>query len=252
MNEDSGERGFWIGIGGIAPIIVAMVLVGLRDVMLNANVAIVLTLVVVAVAAGGGREAGMVAAVMSALSFNFFHTRPYLELRIASGDDIETTLLLLAVGLAVGQLAARERRARRFAQSSRGEIQRIHRVADSAATGADPADVIMSAQAELTDLLRLRNCRFEAPPFRLQLTTLDRSGLFPTTEHRLQRGGFELPADGVALPVMGRGQVLGRFTLEPTPGTGVSLEERVVAVAIADLVGGVLAAPSRQKGNGRG
>jgi Domain of unknown function (DUF4118)/Transcriptional regulatory protein, C terminal len=223
MNEDSGERGFWIGIGGIAPIIVAMLLVGLGDVMRNANVAIVLTLVVVAVAAGGGRETGIVAAVSAALSFNFFHTRPYLKLTIASGDDVETTLLLLAVGLAVGQLAARERRARRFAQSSRGEIQRIHRVADSAATGDDPGDVILAAQAELTDLLRLRTCRFEAPPFRQQLPTLDRSGVVPTTEHRLQRGGFELlqevwgPNDGDETNYLRVHLAHLRRKLEPVP-----------------------------------
>ena len=33
---------------------------------------------------------------------------------------------------------------------------------------------------------------------------------------------------------------LGRFVLEPTPGVGVPLERRVVAVALADQVGAVL------------
>ena len=45
----------------------------------------------------------------AALSFNFFHTVPYLTLEIDSADDVETTLLLLAVGLAVGQLASYRR-----------------------------------------------------------------------------------------------------------------------------------------------
>jgi hypothetical protein len=252
MNEDSGERELWIGVGGLLPIVVAMLLVGLRDVMLNANVAIVLTLVVVAVAAAGGRQAGVVAAVSSALSFDFFHTRPYLQLRIASGDDVETTLLLLAVGVAVGHLASRERRARRFARASSGEIKRIHRIAESAAKGDDSADVILAAQCELTELLRLRDCRFEAPPFTSAPETLQRSGGMPTHEYRLHRQGLELAPDGIALEVLGRGQLVGRFMLEPAAGTGVSLEERVVAVAIADLVGSVLAPPVRSKGNGNG
>ena len=252
MKDDNGDRELWIGIGGLLPIGVAMLLVGLRDVMLNANVAIVLTLVVVAVAAAGGRQAGVVAAVSSALSFEFFHTRPYLQLRIASGDDVETTLLLLAVGLAVGHLASRERRARRFAEASSGEIRRIHRVAESAAKGDDPADVILAAQGELTELLRLQDCRFEAPPFTTVAETLQRSGVVRSHEYRPHRQGLELAAGGVALEVLGRGQVVGRFLLEPSPGTGVSLEERVVAVAIADLVGSVLVPPIRPKGNGNG
>ena len=90
--------------------------------MLNANVALVLVLVVVLAAVGGGRTAGAVAAVSAALSFNFFHTVPYLTLEIDSADDVETTLLLLAVGLAVGQLASYRRhpvRARRKRRPTR-------------------------------------------------------------------------------------------------------------------------------------
>ncbi len=79
--------------------------------MLNANVALVLVLVVVLAAIGGGREAGAVAAVSAALSFDFFHTVPYLTLQIDSGDDVETTLLLLGVGLAVGHLGVDARQA---------------------------------------------------------------------------------------------------------------------------------------------
>jgi len=252
MTDDRGQGELWIGIGGLLPIGVAMLLVSLRDRMLNANVAIVLTLVVVAVAATGGRQAGVVAAVSSALSFDFFHTRPYLQLRIASGNDVETTVLLLAVGLAVGHLASRERRARAIAEASSGEIRRIHRVAESAAKGDDPADVILAAQGELTELLRLRGCRFEAPPFASAPEMLQRSGVIPRHEYRLHREGLELATDGVALEVLGRGRTVGRFLMEPSPGTGVSLEERVVAVAIADLVGSVLAPPIRSKGNGIG
>jgi hypothetical protein len=41
--------------------------------------------------------------------------------------------------------------------------------------------------------------------------------------------------------VWGLGRKLGRFVLRPTPGVGVTLEQQVVAVAIADQVGAVLA-----------
>lgn len=238
----ASSRPLWIAIGATAPVAAAVALIALRDVMRNANVALVLVVVVVAVAVVGGREAGAAAAVSSALSFDFFHTLPYLRLRIASGDDIETTVLLLAVGLVVGHLAASERRARRLAEASRGEIRRIYRVAAQGANGDDAADVILATQAELTELLRLRSCRFEAPPFSQRLQRVERSGVLSLRDYKLRREGFELPAGGIELPVLGRGNVLGRFVLEPMPGSGVSLEERVVAVALADQVGAVLAA----------
>lgn len=244
MTEDQRTgRLLWIGIGGIAPLAVAMLLVPLRDSVRNANLALVLVAVVVLVAVGGGREAGAVAAVVSALSFDFFHTQPYLRLTIDSRDDVETTALLLAVALVVGHVAARGRRASSNAEARRGEVRRIYRVAELAANGDEPPDVIMAAQTELTALLHLRDCRFEAPPFSTALERVERSGVVSWQHYRLRDGGFELPPDGVELPVLGRGQLLGRFVLEPTPGTGVSLEQRVVAVALADQVGAVLAVP---------
>jgi hypothetical protein len=49
-----------------------------------------------------------------------------------------------------------------------------------------------------------------------------------------------LPGSELELLVEGRGQTLGRFVLEPTPGVPVSRQRRVVAVAIADQVGAAL------------
>jgi hypothetical protein len=68
-------------------------------------------------------------------------------------------------------------------------------------------------------------------------------------EYRGPDSGFALPADGAELPVLGRGNVLGRFVLVPEPGTTVTLEQRVVAIAIADQVGANLADPSVWPGN---
>jgi hypothetical protein len=45
---------------------------------------------------------------------------------------------------------------------------------------------------------------------------------------------------------MGRGQVVGRFVLRPSERSGISLEQRVVAVALADQVGAALAASGEQ------
>lgn len=227
-------------VGCIAPVFVAGLLVGVRDAVQNANIALVLVVVVVMAAAIGGRRSGICAAVVAALSFDFFHTVPYLRLQIDTVDDMETTALLLMVALVVAQIGAGSRRAHASADASHSDIWRIHRVAEQAARGTEASDVILAAQEELTELLTLRSCRFEAQPCSSALPRLERSGFVDTRVFQLRDDAFELPAEGLELPVYGRGQPLGRFVLYPKQGVGVALERRVVAVALADQVGAVL------------
>jgi len=240
-------RASWIVVAVVAPIAVAAALVPLRDNTLNVNIALVLVVIVVIVAVAGGRAAGAVAAVTAAIAFDFFHTRPYLRLTIESRNDVETTVLLLLVGLTVGHVAANGRRARRREDMRSGEIRRIYRLAALGARGRAPSDVIEAGRVELTALLDLRACRFDPAPFTGEFQRLERSGVVAWRDYRMQADGFELPDAGVELLVMGRGRLLGRFVLDPTPGTGVSLEQRVVAVALADQVGAVLAAPTAER-----
>jgi hypothetical protein len=53
---------------------------------------------------------------------------------------------------------------------------------------------------------------------------------------------------GVRLPVVGGGQEIGSLLLDPDPNLGVTVEARLVAVALADQLGAALAA--RQASNG--
>jgi Domain of unknown function (DUF4118) len=220
-------------------------LVSVRDAVGNTNVALALVLVVLVAALTGGRTAGAVAAVSSVLAFDFFHTQPYLSLTTDSKDDLVTTLLLLPIGLIVGTVAARARTARRQAAASRDQMHRVHRLAELTASGADSAAVLDRAQQELTELLGLATSRFEAPPYERELPVLDRGGAVEVTRHRYTLDGFELPHEGVALPVLSRGRPVGRFVLVPKPGTGVSLERRIVAVALADQAGAALSPAER-------
>ncbi len=247
MNQDERSASlFGMAVGGLLPIFVAAALVLVRDEVANANVALALVVFVVLAAAIGGRGPGMLAAVVSALSFDFFHTRPYLSLTIDSQDDVETTALLLTVGLIVGTIASRALRARASAEAAGEEIRRIHRLADKVAAGVDATDVITAAQHELTELLTLRSCRFDAPPFADAFPRLARSGVIEgPTVWRIAGDGFELPAEGVELPVLARGQQVGRFVFTPTAGVGVTLEQRVVALALADQVAAALGTPRR-------
>ena len=98
-----------------------MALVLVRGEVDNTNIALALVVTVVVAAQVGGRIAGAVAAVSAAAAFDFFFTTPYLSLTIDSSDDVETTALLLVVGLRVGTIATRGQRARTEATEARDE-----------------------------------------------------------------------------------------------------------------------------------
>jgi K+-sensing histidine kinase KdpD len=88
----------------VVPFLVTLALVPLRDSVTNTNAALVLVLVIVAAAASGNRAAGLLAALSSAAWFDFFLTRPYQTFTITRRDDVETTILLLAVGVGVTEI----------------------------------------------------------------------------------------------------------------------------------------------------
>ncbi len=102
---DDSQKAFGLAIGGLAPLVIAGLLVPFRtDSIVATNVALVFVIVVVVAAAEGGRSAGIVAAVVSTLSFDFFFTRPFQSLKIDNADDIGTAVLLLVISLVVAQL----------------------------------------------------------------------------------------------------------------------------------------------------
>lgn len=228
---------------GLLPVAVGGALVAVRGEVVTANLGLVMVLTVVLAAAVGGRGPGVLSAVIAAMSFDFFLTRPYLSLKIERTDDLETTLVLLVIGLAVGQIAVRARRARRAARQGSDQIGRLHRIAELVASGSPVDQVIASVEHELTDLLQLRSCRFDRAPSNGWLPVMERSGVVSGVHIRYFAGReFMLPEQGVELPVLARGREVGRLVLEPEPGFGISLEERTVAVALSDQLGAVIAA----------
>jgi Domain of unknown function (DUF4118) len=230
-----------LAIGAIGPIVVAGLLVPLRLRIDSANVALIFVVLVVVAAAVGGRWGGVVGAVTSALSFDFFFTHPYDTLRMNRLREIGTAALLLVVGLIVGEIVVWAHRSHRASERGREEIERLHRVAEQVVAGADITAVMQSVRAELSGLLSLRACAFEEAPFGTPLPRLERNGSIATTRHRFLRGQLALPSEGLEIAVLSNGRQLGRLVLEPDPDVGVSIEERVVAIALSDQLGAALA-----------
>ena len=150
----------WILVAAVAtPIAMAAVLVPWRDQLDAADGALFLVVVIVAIASTGRRLAATLAAVVSALAFDFLLTVPYESFRITNHQDLVSEILLIVVGLAVGELAAQGQRHRDAASTSRQHVAQLHAVTELTATGRDPALVVASAASALRELLTLRECQ---------------------------------------------------------------------------------------------
>ena len=133
-------------------------------------------------------------ALTAAAAFDFFYTQPYNSLKVDSAADIETTFLLLAVGLAMGEIVVRADRIRSAVSGTRQEIDRVHRVSRLAADGAAVEDLISAVSSELTDILGLRQCTDERAPFGDSHARLEQNGLITGTNMvQYTKQGYELP-----------------------------------------------------------
>lgn len=236
-------------LGGLAALALAALLLPLRDELANTSIALILVLPVLLGAVIGGAAGGAVSSLSATASFDFFFTRPYNSLTISRAQDLETALLLLVVGLLVGTVAAHGRRASVAAERAGLDVRRIHRVAELVADGSSAEAVIDEATVQLTAMLNLAACPYEPQPVGLPLPRLDRTGVVVGAPHRFAGQGFALPAGGTELPVLGQGRQWGRFVLQPGEDrSGVLLEERILAVAIADQVGAAIAAENNREG----
>jgi len=228
--------------GLILPCAVSAILAPFRSSFPNTDAALVLVVVVVAVAASGHRPAGWVASISTAVWFDFFLTKPYERFTITRHTDIETTVLLLLVGVAVMEIAARNRKHKSTAVEEANFVARIHSAAVAVATGESATFVVMQVAAQLIDLLFLRDCRFDPNASGKHGAYMTQEGDVFLGELRWGVGSMGLPGSEVELAVEYQGRFFGRYVLVPTPGKPVSQERRVVAAALADQVGAALAA----------
>jgi hypothetical protein len=226
----------------VLPLAVAAILLPWRGSWSNTNVALLLVVAVVAVAAAGSRLAGALAAVSAAAWFDFFFTQPYERFTISHSADVTTFVLLLAVGLAVSQLAAWARHLKAVTIADAGYLARITGSAALSQAAGSPDMVVEHVRKQLIGLLELRDCRFEygmllGQPPRLERdgTVLTRYGHWPVEESGL-------PEQEIEVRAFGNGQYQGRFMMTPRPGSHPPLQARLVAVTLADLAGDSLAA----------
>lgn len=232
----------------VLPIGVAAAFIPLRDHVAATDVALLLTVVILVAAILGGRLVGAVAAFDAAFAFDVFFTRPYYSLRIDRAEEIETAVLMLIVGVAIGEIVTRSKRDRFAAHVSRSNLERVSRITELAAGGEPPGRLIRIVRRELMDLLDLNDCEFERPPFFDALPRLSHSAL---TIRPIIGGDPRAGADRstrIELPIWAEGLEIGRFVLSlADDATGLEFppQARTSALALADQLGIALLAHDR-------
>jgi len=241
------RRGAIVVLAAALPIGLAAALVPFSASVPNATVALGLAALVTVVAALTDRVAAAAAGLAAAVGFDTFHTRPYGSHTISRAQDVETTVLLLVVALTVGQLAARSHSNRLRAVTTTYNLARVHAIAEMVASGADTDAVVRTVASELNGLLRLRTSWFDPAFADVPGPFIERSGGVSWGAIRWGTTTIGLPATEVSLAVEHDGRPLGRFVLLAEPGTRVTEEELVTAVALADQAGASLAAHARSR-----
>jgi len=232
------------GLAGlVVPLALAAVLAPFRASFPDTDAALALLLTVVAVAANGNRLAGVLASASATVWFDFFLTRPYERFAIAGRTDIETTILLLVIGVAITEIAVWGRRQHAAASRRAGYLDGISAAARAVATGDSPAALIEQVSAQLTDLLSLSSCRFQygvagiGRPARLQRDGRVTAGSRP---RGFTLEGLPYGTDTELLVETG-GLLQGRFLMTPAPDAHSTAEQRLIAIGFADQVGAALA-----------
>jgi hypothetical protein len=94
----------WAAAVFLGPLVAGLLTLGRAQLHEN-QVTLILVLTVACVSAAGLRPAGLVAALTTAIAYDYFWTEPFFSFAIVNADDILTVLLLVIVGGAIEQLS---------------------------------------------------------------------------------------------------------------------------------------------------
>lgn len=206
----------------------------------NSPVDLLYLVPVMAAASLYGLGPGTLAAISSALAFNFFFTEPVRTFRIHSPADIVTFLLLLAVALVVSRLAARMRTQADRATANAARNATIAGLAGRLLSCVDEEQI---GEISCGELARLFDCNavlvvrhgddLEAvvsAPMDARLTPADygAAGLVFEQGEVIGRGSPRLnPADWLFYPVKSGGRVLAAMGLARDDGRRPIDEDQV-------------------------
>jgi K+-sensing histidine kinase KdpD len=151
MKEDGTESIVLLGAGPLAAILLGLFLVPFRDFTSASNFGFLFMALTILVAEYGGRRPAVATALCSALSLDFFLTKPYLQLTIVDKHDIIAFFGLGACGLIAAALGSQRGERNAALSASRRELLLLHAAIsglESSAPFASRLGAVLDAAAE--------------------------------------------------------------------------------------------------------
>ena len=120
----------WAPLAALGAMAIGVALIPLREATSASNLAFVFMAFTIVMAELGGALAALVAALVSAMSLNFFLTEPYLTLAISKTDDLIAFLALAGCGLIAAAFGSRRERWSRSARRAHEELTVLRQLVD--------------------------------------------------------------------------------------------------------------------------
>lgn len=227
------ERDFWIVQGGVLLVTIvhgAVEVVGGRESQLSIEMGslVVIAYLIPVTYAGirygmeGGLLTGVLAAALSLPNLLFYHDAGYAWL-----GELGTVLVIISVGVVVGYVVERERRARSEAEATSGRLALLNRVTAALTRHGDADRLLADVLTELEAGLDLAGVGFSAPATSQQ----------PVMSGDITVGNFEGGAEVVRLPVHLDETDFGVLMAAPRSGDTLSATDHVLLQAVAREVG---------------
>jgi hypothetical protein len=217
----------YIGAGPLLAIVLGIALIPFRESTTASNLSFAFVVLTVLVAAFGGRSAGVLTALVSALSMDFFLTKPYLSLRIQENHDLIAFAALTVCGLVAASLGSPQRIA--ALRESRSHTQLVHQTL-SALEGGGPVETELARLLERArQILPVRALVLRDISGRVVASAPHRAGLEPVPPQVVDRD--TLLAPGLS------GSALRRAPSLPSEGARIAIVTHQRQAAWLDLWG---------------
>jgi len=240
----------WAAAVFLGPVVAALLTLARPELHEN-HATLVLVLAVAVVSAAGLRPAGLVAAVTTALAYDYFWTEPYYSFRIFNTNDILTVLLLVLVGGAIEQLSWWAGRQRATAARRLDYLTALRRAAEPIAPETQAA-ALEAISDMVSTVLNADSSRLVLGE-RLPTTVLHDDGSVTRAGRVMDVDSDGLPTDDIiAIPVPRPDHRPGYFAV--TAATHVArprAEQRQVAALLSRLAAGSLALDAGVSKTGR-
>lgn len=228
------QDNFWIKT--VLPAILAVVLVALvtgflllvRNQVETATVVLLYLLPVGAGAAAGGLWPGVLAALVSFLSLNYFFIRPYGTLMVHRSQDLLALLVFLVLAVSISQLVGRITHSLNTARARENETTRLYELSQSLAGLNQSRDILEALARHILISLQAES---------VEVFTREDTGpiLVSMPANLAQHPNLQRPPDRL-IPLQGTSQLVGEIRLWRAGNPLSATEERLLTMSASQCL----------------